>query len=261
MLSMTTLAETQDEDFHRLSILNRIFREPKSFWDSLTQVEQQSSIQRNISVKIGSKTGWDVCGVVQQQWNNFFYPSIRTELDAKKAKIFQNGGTEVPYAVHLYMVGTIERYRPTIVAICYVLDIAKRVIKLARKHLDGQLKGHGFLLLAFHHRIMPNTGGDTTMPHFQNMCGVPIRLKYVVGRIETERTATIGGCLRVGSQYFGLTVGHSLPRDSHQTPQTESGISAPVAEVWDAESDISELSASDEDEIITPASSSPSTAR
>jgi hypothetical protein len=81
----------------------------------------------------------------------------------------------------------------------------------------------------------------------RNMCGSAIKVKYKQDSSDSSAEATIGGCIRIGSTYYGFTVAHVL------SPSTRTGFdrvpasASLTSQSWECDSDLSELSGDDEE--------------
>jgi hypothetical protein len=81
----------------------------------------------------------------------------------------------------------------------------------------------------------------------RNMCGSAIKVKYKQDSSDSSAEATIGGCIRIDSAYYGFTVAHVL------SPSTRTGFdrvpasASLTSQSWECDSDLSELSGDDEE--------------
>jgi hypothetical protein len=213
------------------------------FWESLSRAEQQGCIREDRPVNICGQTAWVTQGKVQKIWQDLIFPSIEKILATQEAKIFEPcDGRILAFDVNIYMRGSLERFRPTIVAFCMELIVAKMVVKFVKAHL----KPHklGFAYLAAKERIRLTMGDSSNINPFSSplsACGVPISIRYDAGGSHNIKAATIGGCLRVGSKHYGLTAAHILFTDSTNDSEVPPSVDDASLEWGEVCSDISDL--------------------
>ena len=208
MTSTAALIETVTDFSFGKSMLNILPKtKTKCFWDSLSSAEQQECVRKDRPVTIGGQTVWVTRGKVQKTWQDLVLPSIEKILKTQEARIFEpNNGLIIPFDVNIYMRGTLDKFRPTVVASCMEAKVAILILKLVK----GHLKSHrlGFEYLAISGAISLKTGDPSDIGPFSttlNACGVPILVRFDAGRSQKIKAATIGGCLHVGSKPYGLT--------------------------------------------------------
>ena len=228
-----------------LNILTK--NKTKCFWDSLSSTEQHECIRKDRPVTIGGQTVWVTQGKVQNTWQDLVYPSIEKILKTQEARIFEpNNGLIIAFDVNVYMRGTLQKFRPTVVVSCMVAKVAILILKLVK----GHLKPHrlGFEYLATNGAISPKTGdpSDTgPLSSSLNACGVPILVRFDGGGSHKIKAATIGGCLQIGSKPYGLTAAHILFPDLANYTEVPTGIEDTSVECWEVCSDMSDFDVSE----------------
>jgi hypothetical protein len=149
---MAAFTGTQTQLSSRMSRFD-VFRE-STFWDQLAADQKRGSLQNENPMSINGRNAWDVCGVVREKWHSI-RPSVQIHLNNRAAKIFKPlQGRQIEYAYSLYMTGTLENFRPTVVAFCMYLEIAERVIKAVGEKLKCFRPRLGFGYLATNFRIV-----------------------------------------------------------------------------------------------------------
>ena len=183
-----------------------LFRRPESYWDSLTAEAKEGCIDRTKRRKLCNSSAFDVAGLMQKKWNTDIYPQIRTVLHQEKATIFNRMATETPFSVQLYILESGSDIRPSVVVICYVFDVAQRIVKLVKHVLRDQSIGFKYYALKSLVCITGGAGSDDCIP-MRNVCGTCIQIKRPNMR---ARKCTIGGCILLNQRPFGLTSAHVM---------------------------------------------------
>ena len=284
-------------------------------WDDFTKAEQNQCLDTQKTDLVDGKNIWAASGLIGAKWEAELYTLIVDYLNARAAKIFKTcNGREVLYVVELYMIGSPDYFRPTVVATCANLQVANSVLRLVKKQLSPKRLGFAYLALTRRivlamqivlersrgiigrssvgyqvgteiriHETLPDptsappiggTGdiqdglqrGIPTRPPpesefepprpdlshepaitfpTQNMCGLRVRIKTSDGaHVET----TIGGCLEIGKQPYGMTAAHVLrPRLDDQQPYGDDWAdNAPQALEYDSDGSASTSASDDE---------------
>ena len=122
-------------------------------WDNLTKAEQHQCLDTRKTDLVDGKKIWAASGLIRAQWEAELYPLIVDYLNARAAKIFKTcNGREVVYVVELYIIGSSDSFRPTLVATCANLQVANSVLRLVKKQLSP--KRLGFAYLAITRRVV-----------------------------------------------------------------------------------------------------------
>lgn len=80
----------------------------------------------------------------------------------------------------------------------------------------------------------------------RNMCGSAIKVKYKQDSSDSSAEATIGGCIRIDSTYYGFTVAHVLSPSTRTDFGRVPAHASLKSKSWECDSDLSELSGDDE---------------
>jgi hypothetical protein len=262
MTSAAALTETITEFSFGRSMLNILPKSTtKCFWDCLSSAEKLECIRRDRPVNIGGQTAWVAQGIVQKTWQDLVFPSIQKILEEQEAKIFEPcNGLILAFDVNIYMCGSLESFRPTVVASCMEIKVAKMILKFTKAHLKSNRLGFGFL--AVRALLALTTGNPSDMGPFsltQNACGVPISIRYDAGGSHKIKAATIGGCLHVGSKHYGLTAAHMLFADSTNDAELPPSVKDAPLETCEVCSDISDLDVSEDGHSMSLRSSASQT--
>lgn len=220
----------------------------RSYWDDLDPYQQQQCKDyTRIVSQFGNNTwAWWPAGCVLERWNEEIFPTITRIQNENGRWIFKGQKIHPICIIELHMIGAnLPSARPTIVAKCADLRIAKRTILVLKRipsftdlnlgfdfvpcakilRLAGRAgynEGPKELRLSL--RSGYNEGGDTGYqgylkaeePQKQNQSALGQRLHGLHILVYPNRNlpetlynqATLGGVLILNGRYFGLTAAH-----------------------------------------------------
>jgi hypothetical protein len=87
----------------------------------------------------------------------------------------------------------------------------------------------------------------------RNLCGLAIDVKYRKDSIDTVTGATMGGCICINARCYGFTVAHVLSPRSETDSEPLPARASLRSTSWEADTDLSDFSESDEDLDATSA--------
>jgi hypothetical protein len=148
----------------------------------------------------GERIGWPSDGCICQKWDDEILPIIIRIQDDNHGFIYKGKKKQLSCTVELWMIeldGQIQQARPTIVARCESLQIAKKTVWLFER---------------IHHFVDMDLGFDLLpwkdlIPSVHCLSGSRIRIETNNLGLPLNE-ATLGGFLVVDGKFCGLTVAH-----------------------------------------------------
>lgn len=208
---------------HASMFHSRLALPTTSYWETLPEVDRLASINPHKSRALGSKTGWFPAGVVLKKWTEEIYPAItRIINDAGNYEaIFGKHNKEVSGPCWLYMVGEGQQWmtaRPTIVAICSKIRIAQRICYLLQNIACMRTQNLGFDYMYHREKIVLATGNSSPRSPSSfsgSLCGLQILASTYPASLHAKwKSTTAGGTLKIGQEYYCLSVAHAFHLDS-----------------------------------------------
>jgi hypothetical protein len=207
-----------------------------SCWLRLSEAERESCFdpkskpKRELIFKSILKfKAWAVKGPLQQEWNNVL-PTITeaSEQQNFREQLFgkdSRNGVVAPPKWSLYLVGRKPRANvltPMIIAEHSDINVARRACKAFEDLKDGSLgallRGYDVYYAQYTIRLRADAGNavpSTPGPSNVNLCGLHVVISSPGESISAAGTiwthSTIGGCLEINGEYYGLTAAHAFP--------------------------------------------------
>lgn len=198
-------------------------------WSGLSIVEKEEcfepkSARRDYLQLQSSCKAWRVSGQLAQEWNDLLI-ELRTRTDTDEFRRGLSAGKQSLPVINfaLYLVARkpdVVKLKPTIVAECRDIDVAKRACKALQ-----QMKQYSLAPLLGSYEIdyaqsTIRLRADTdpqTVTRKKNLCGAQVLILNVQSSGLTDpkmcTTATVGGIVVVDGKNYAITAGHAFFRD------------------------------------------------
>jgi hypothetical protein len=236
--------------------------EPKpNYWTSLSEDERNQCRGPISSFKYKDKAAWNIDGCLQAYWTNELLPKIEDVCndDKNRAWMYRGEKVQVIWSTVLYLLGAATsptHAKPTIFVLSASGSFNKKTASLVRRHASIENLNHGFDIFGHKEPVLWRAGDDPsaisqdpTMLRAESLCGTQFLAVPIGATSATHyRYATMGGVVKIGGLYHGLTVAHtfvqapSLP-DSASVSSTDSDL--------DIDSEVSSLYSNENDRAET----------
>ena len=239
--SMPTISSTIASQFR---LATSKLTEPKpNYWTSLSEHERDQCRGPISSFRYKDKTAWNIDGCLQVYWANEVLPKIEDVCndDNNRAWMYRGEKVQVIWSTVLYLLGAAASPRhakPTIFILSASGSFNKKTASLVRRHASIENLNHGFDIFGHKEPVLWRASDDPlaisqahTFLRPESLCGSQF-LAVPIGATSAAhyRYATMGGVVKIGGLYHGLTVAHtfvqapSLP-DSASVSSTDSDLS------------------------------------
>jgi hypothetical protein len=198
--------------------------EPKpNYWTSLSEDERDQCRGQISSFKYKDKAAWNIDGCLKAYWTNEVLPKIEDVCndDNNRAWMYRGEKVQIIWSTVLYLLGAAAsptHVKPTIFILSASGSFNKKTASLVRRHASIENLNHGFDIFGHKEQVLWRASDDPLAipqaPTFLrpgSLCGSQF-LAFPVGATSAAdyRYATMGGVVKIGGLYHGLTVAHTF---------------------------------------------------
>jgi hypothetical protein len=192
-----------------------------SFWDRLTESEQQDCIEKNVVRTIAQRKGYSPQGIVRQKWTVEIYPAIKGIMNdhGNRVRIYGTSSKHPICSCRLFMLDSnpsLKPARPTIVVRCIDKKFARRTVDLLEKMptLKKSVLGFDFLISQEEIRLAADASegvSPAAQQIGQSLCGARVLISPSQKYNSWTRT-TVGGVIIIDDRLYALTAAHAFFR-------------------------------------------------
>jgi hypothetical protein len=202
----------------------RVFTELKpTFWSNLSEGEQFKCRGHASTLIYKDKTAWNIEGSLLTFWESKLLPTIQDVCNDDNNKVWIHRGQKVQmsWVTLPYLLGPAtapKQAKPTVFVLSSSNSFNRKTASLLRKHATIANLDHGFDILGHKELVRlqaggilpegmalsPPGGGRTLFG--SRFTSVPMSASSTSER----RHATIGGIIKIGGLYHGVTVAHTF---------------------------------------------------
>ena len=231
---------------------HRVHHSTMSFWDRLTESEQQDCIEKNAAHRIARRNGYSPRGIVRQKWTTDIYPAIKDIMNdpGNRARIYGSSSKHPICSFRLFMLESSAAWkptRPTIVVLCIDKKFAKRAVELLEKMpvLEKPALGFDFLTSEEEIRLAADESEAASPVARQtspSLCGAGVLISPSQINQTWART-TIGGVIVIDGRSYALTAAHAFFRTHEDVKPkfsdvvSSNGTSSEISDVDDQDHD------------------------